>query len=157
MEKTSKVLVAAFTREFSGQYGTMYVHQITFENQDSGEYLSKSRDQDKFVVGQEAKYTIDASNPAYPAKIKPVLDAPQGGKSWGKSDPAKNRSIERQTALKAAVELAPLFRTEKLSEVVTMADILHAWLETPEGQKAVKETPGTPEPTAPQAENDLSF
>ena len=150
-EKTSKVVLAAYSRSFSGQYGTFYVHTVTFENGDSGEYTSKTQEQSNFVVGQEARYTIDNSNPAYPAKIKPVQEQKASG-GFGKSDPAKNKSIQRQTALKAAVEISPSLGVKAISEIIKIADTFNAWIEA-EPQAPVAQKPEEQTGTV----NDLPF
>ena len=60
MTKQSKVKSATFDRSYDGTYGTFYVHKIEFDNNDSGEYTSKSKDQSKFVEGETVPYEIDA-------------------------------------------------------------------------------------------------
>ena len=112
--KTSKVLVANFDREWSNANGTFYNYNVIFENTDSGVYVSKSSAQDKFVVGQEAHYELikgqqKADGSFWPDKIKPVnpeYQGKQGGGFQGRTSPEERRSIERQSALKAAVEFA---------------------------------------------------
>ena len=108
MQKTSKVLVASFNRTFNGQYGQMFVHQIMFENGDSGEYNSKTQEQNKFVVGQEATYELTPNaNPQYAPKITPVNPEFKGGGGFkGKDSPEQRRSIERQTSMNRAIDLA---------------------------------------------------
>ena len=64
MEKKDVVTLANYSRSFTTDHGIFFVHAISFSNGDTGEYSSKSQEQTKFVVGQEADYTIDASNPA---------------------------------------------------------------------------------------------
>jgi len=104
--RKGKVTVAQFDRRWSGQYGEMFIHRITFEDGTSGEYMAKVEAQDKFIVGQEAEYTYDDSNGQYAPKIKPAAPAfaPGGGGGFGKADPKKQASIERQQALKFALE-----------------------------------------------------
>ena len=122
MEKRSKVLVAAFNREWTGKYGVMYDHTITFENQDTGSYSSKAMNQDKFVVGVETDYLYDNSNPEFPAKIKPVSTFVQGGGNNGQAaEPGRQQSIERQQALKFALESYDIEK-HGLTTVFTLAD-----------------------------------
>ncbi len=114
MTKTSIVKdIKSAGEPYTGQYGTLYGFYVTFENGDNGKYNSKSADQNKFAVGQEATYdyipreyngktyyTVKPVNPQY-ATSTPTTAAPAatGGSM------STNESIIRQTALKAAAEL----------------------------------------------------
>ena len=112
MTKTSIVKdIKSAGQPYVGQYGTLYGFYVTFENGDNGKYNSKSENQTKFVVGQEATYdfipreyngktyyTVKPVNPQY------ANNAPSGGSQGGKHT-SKDESIIRQTALKAAAEL----------------------------------------------------
>jgi hypothetical protein len=114
MTKTSIVKdIKSAGQPYEGQYGTLYGFYVTFENGDNGKYNSKSQDQTKFVIGQEATYdyipreyngktyyTVKPVNPQY-ANV-----TPSGGTSAPKgTHTSKDESIIRQTALKAAAEL----------------------------------------------------
>ena len=110
MTKTSIVKdIKSAGEPYNGQYGTLYGFYVTFENGDNGKYNSKSQDQTKFVVGQEATYdyipreyngktyyTVKPVNPQY------ANNTPSTG---GATHTIKDESIIRQTALKAAAEL----------------------------------------------------
>lgn len=113
MTKTSIVKdIKSAGEPYTGQYGTLYGFYVTFENGDNGKYNSKSADQNKFVVGQEATYdyipreyngktyyTVKPVNPQYANNAPTTSGAVQG------SHTSKDESIIRQTALKAAAEL----------------------------------------------------
>ena len=114
MTKTSIVKdIKSAGEPYNGQYGTLYGFYVTFENGDNGKYNSKSADQNKFVLGQEATYdyipreyngktyyTVKPVNPQY-ANV-----APSGSTSASSgSHTSKDESIIRQTALKAAAEI----------------------------------------------------
>ena len=58
MEKKSKVNGVSANGTWDSKYGTMYKFEVSFENGDVGEYNSKTQDQTKFVIGQEAEYSI---------------------------------------------------------------------------------------------------
>ena len=45
-----------FVKEYEGRYGMMYLHAVKY-NDKEGLYSSKSKDQKKFVPGQEAEFT----------------------------------------------------------------------------------------------------
>lgn len=114
MTKTSIVKdIKSAGEPYNGQYGTLYGFYVTFENGDNGKYNSKSADQNKFVIGQEATYdyipreyngktyyTVKPVNPQY-ANVAPSgsTSAPSG------THTSKDESIIRQTALKAAAEI----------------------------------------------------
>ena len=98
---------------YEGQYGTLYGFYVTFENGDNGKYNSKSQDQTKFVVGEEATYeyigreyqgktyyTVKPVNPQF-ANVTPSSN----GSASVKTNSSKDELIARQTALKAAAEL----------------------------------------------------
>ena len=117
MTKTSIVKdIKSAGQPYEGQYGTLYGFYVTFENGDNGKYNSKSADQNKFVVGQEATYdyipreyngktyyTVKPVNPQYvqggSQSASNTSSAPSG------THTSKDESIIRQTALKAAAEL----------------------------------------------------
>ena len=115
MTKTSIVKdIKSAGQPYTGQYGTLYGFYVTFENGDNGKYNSKSADQNKFVVGQEATYdyipreyngktyyTVKPVNPQYANNAPTSSGAVQGGSTHT----SKDESIIRQTALKAAAEL----------------------------------------------------
>ena len=114
MTKTSIVKdIKSAGEPYTGQYGTLYGFYVTFENGDNGKYNSKSENQNKFVVGQEATYdyipreyngktyyTVKPVNPQY-APQSVSNNTSQGGGTHT----SKDESIIRQTALKAAAEL----------------------------------------------------
>lgn len=114
MTKTSIVKdIKSAGQPYTGQYGTLYGFYVTFENGDNGKYNSKSENQTKFVVGQEATYdyipreyngktyyTVKPVNPQY------ANNTPSNGSSAPSgTTTSKDESIIRQTALKAAAEL----------------------------------------------------
>ena len=132
MEKTSKVTSCQANGSWTGNYGTMYKFELAFENGDTGEYSSKSPDQKKFVLGQDATYTIDASNPKYP-KIKPVFSNNGGFKGGGfKNDPNRERRIVKQSSLKVATDLCIANNKTDLNSVFIVAEKIVEWvMETP--------------------------
>lgn len=131
MVKTSKVAqVVSAGEPYNGQYGTLYGFYVTFENGDNGKYNSKSADQTKFVIGQEATYeyipreyngktyyTVKPVNPQY-ANTAPTTTA-----SSAVSHTSKDESIIRQTALKAAAEIGGTPQ-----QVIANAQIFADWV-----------------------------
>ena len=99
MIKKSKV------KSVQAKFGMMYKFEVEFENEDSGEYSSKTQDQTKFVIGQEMEYEyIDGHFP----KVKPVYQKPDfasNGFSGGyKKDDNVQKMIVKQSSLKSAVD-----------------------------------------------------
>tara|TARA_Y100000004_G_scaffold197374_1_gene271589 strand:- start:5588 stop:5995 length:408 start_codon:yes stop_codon:yes gene_type:complete len=103
--KKSKVTSVQANGTWEGKFGMMYKFEVSFENGDNGEYSSKSKDQNKFVIGEDIEYEyIDGRFP----KVKPVYAKPEftsntfsGGY---KKDDNVQKMIVKQSSLKAAVE-----------------------------------------------------
>ena len=101
MIKKSVVKSAQANGGWNGKYGYMYKYEIAFENGDSGEYSSKSAEQNKFVVGQETEYEyIDGKYP----KVKPVNNFQQGNFSAAPKSDKVQEYIVKQSSLKCAVD-----------------------------------------------------
>jgi hypothetical protein len=128
MIKKSKVKSVQANGTWEGKFGLMYKFEVEFENEDSGEYSSKSKDQDKFIEGQETEYEfIDGHFP----KVKPVYNKPEfvsGGYSGGyKKDHNVQELIVRQSSLKAAVDYCGE-NSESPEECIAIADKFVAWV-----------------------------
>ena len=124
--KTDKVKRVTSNGTWEGNFGLMYKFEIEFENGDVGEYSSKSKDQNKFVEGQEANYEYTGGK--FP-KVKPYYAPPQrNGQSFNyKKDDSVQDLIVRQSSLKAAVDYC---RGGSCSpeEVCETADIFVEWV-----------------------------
>ena len=53
----TKINKVEYLKEFESKFGTMYLHKVHYDDT-YGLYTSKSKDQDKFVAGQEAEFTV---------------------------------------------------------------------------------------------------
>lgn len=107
---------------------TLYKFFVSFDNGDSGEYSSVKPDQDKFNVGQEAEYELNATQ--YGNKIKPVYSqggsyTPKANYSAGSDD--KQKMIVKQSCLKAAVDLLK-DKGAKSTDVLKVADSFVEWV-----------------------------
>ena len=128
MEQTKRSAVTNVTANgsFDGQYGTLYKFEITFANGDSGEYASKSKDQNKFSVGVETDYTITdrTFKDRIYYKIAPVMAQPQGNSFAQKApkDPETGKHIMRMSVLKVAGDLV-INGDIKLHEILSYAQI----------------------------------
>lgn len=135
MNKQSKVTHIQPNGHWDGQYGLMYKFEITMENGDHGQYMSKSKEQGKFIVGVEANYTHDTTRPEFP-KIKPFNDFQPStsantfkGSSTSKNSPDVQRMIVRQSSLKAAVDYCNINEKHcSTIELLQVADVFVAWV-----------------------------
>ena len=121
MSKKSKVTAVQPNGTWEGSYGTMYKYEITFENGDTGEYSSKSKEQNKFVIGTDVEYTYTGGE--HP-KVKPIYTPTAGGYT---PNPERDLKIVKQSCLKAAVELCNSDKI-KLNQVLTLADKFVDWV-----------------------------
>ena len=51
--KTSKVKSVQANGTWEGKFGLMYKFEVVMENGNSGEYSCKTKDQEKFIVGED--------------------------------------------------------------------------------------------------------
>lgn len=88
---------------WDGKYGLMYKFDVTFENGDSGSYLSKYEDQTKFVVGQEVQYEYTGGD--YP-RVKPHYTNPMpNSANYSNSNIDTQDEIRFSVAFKGAIDL----------------------------------------------------
>lgn len=103
-QKKSIVRTAIFKREVNTKYGSCYSFEVTFDNGDKGDYLSKSQQQDKFKEGIETEYTIEKrENGQYVNyTIRPIVQNGGNGFVPGKGNPSYEH---KRVALRCAVDL----------------------------------------------------
>lgn len=131
--KKSKVIQAVGNGSWNSEkYGTFYKFEIHFENGDHGEYSSKDQNQSKFLIGQEAEYSITSKqvngNTFY--QIKPVQsNQGQSGGSWAPKakDPETEKRITRMSVLKCATDLV-IAKEIKISDLTKVAQILEHYV-----------------------------
>lgn len=133
MEQTKRSAVTNVTANgtFNGQHGTLYKFEVSFANGDSGEYASKSQDQQKFKVGVETDYILTERkwNDRIFYKISPaqVQQAPGGGFVAKAKDPETDKRITRMSVLKVAGDLA-INGDIKLQEILAYAQIFENYV-----------------------------
>ena len=129
MAKVAKVDVVTFKKEFTSQYGTLYSFEVKFNNGDTGFYNSKTKEQNKFIVGTEVEYEIETKSNDRGSwnVVKPVVTQKSFGGGFGKAAPKNENSIIAQSSIKASVELicAGKINPEKLFET---AEKIMAWV-----------------------------
>jgi hypothetical protein len=106
---------------FESQYGHFYKWLIEFENNFSGEYLSKTETQNKFVEGQEVEIEVTTReyNGTTINKIKPASTFQGGGKSFTAA-PKDNKTQEyiiKQNALTNACNIVGEADIPKIIEI----------------------------------------
>lgn len=101
--KTSKVKSVQANGTWESKRGdTFYKFEVEMENGNAGEYSSKTKDQEKFIVGEEVQYEFEDGR--FP-KIKPYYN--KGNYPFTKGDgenQTKQMNIVRQSSLKSAVD-----------------------------------------------------
>ena len=133
MEQTKRSAVTNVTANgtFNGQHGTLYKFEVSFANGDSGEYASKSQDQQKFKVGVETDYILTERkwNDRIFYKISPAQPQqnPGGGFVAKAKDPETDKRITRMSVLKVAGDLA-INGDIKLQEILAYAQIFENYV-----------------------------
>lgn len=128
----SKVTKADFKDSYTSTHGELFNFWIEFENGDKGYYSSKSRDQQKFVIGSAADYEKEAKegkNGQY-FKIKPAK--PQNFSGNGSYNGAGKKSSNASFALSYAKDLGIANinqgKTIHADDVTKVADHFLTWL-----------------------------
>jgi len=129
MLKTSKIKsVQSAGNPWKNKYGDdMYPWEIAMENGDVGEANTKGADSSKaWPVGEEVSYHLETTEKG--SKLTKVYDNKGGGSSYT-PDPDRQNSIERQCALKAAVQFTK-DRMELTSEdTLKLSDKFCQWIQ----------------------------
>lgn len=133
--KKSKVKSVQPNGTWQGNYGLMYLWEIEMENGDTGQYMSKAEQQNKFTVGVDVEYQWKDGQ--YP-KIKPntthiSTTAPNSYNNASKADP-RAESIVSQSSLKAAIDYCNVHGGD-VARVLDIADTFKKWVLTGEKPK----------------------
>jgi hypothetical protein len=130
MEQTKRSAVTNVTANgtFNGQHGTLYKFEVSFANGDSGEYASKSQDQQKFKVGVETDYILTERRwqDKIFFKISPAQVQATGFPAKPK-DPETDKRITRMSVLKVAGDLA-INGDIQLQEILAYAQIFENYV-----------------------------
>ena len=109
---------------FEGSYGLMYKFEIEI-GEHIGEYASKSKDQNKFVVGQQTDYEFVGGK--YP-KIKPVYNKPFTPNKSFNDNPERQLMIVKQSSIKVASDLCIAEGKTDLNSVISKAEQIVEWV-----------------------------
>lgn len=107
--KRATVVSAEFSKTFTGRNGDVfYSHNVAMNNGDTGEYVSKSQDQQKFIPGATVQYQIFRDPNGY-MKIKPVQEPDESfkngmAKNHSVGDRSRQVAIIMQSSLQRALE-----------------------------------------------------
>ena len=150
MEKSSKItqVLPQPDKEWNGKI--LRKNQLTFENGEGGMHTTWPENNPQ-QVGETLTYELE--DRGYGQEIK--VPKKSGGRFGGggrAEDPAKNKSIQRQTALKEAVNFVALLdqKHRTTDAVCAIADKFAGWL-APENK--AKEAPAVTETVAPVQPN----
>jgi len=159
METRSKVTQVTGNGTWNSQYGLLYKFEVHFENGEYGTYMSKSLEQNKFVVGQEATYTRDskqATGGAMYYTIKPVQPQQQfgGGKPAFQKDPETEKRIARMSVLKVAGDLVTN-GVIKMHDLTKVASFLEQYVMTGQDTMTTIYAAAEPKPRAKKTDGIL--
>ena len=125
---------------FESQYGHFYKWLIEFQDNYSGEYLSKTETQNKFVEGQEVEIEVTTReyNGTTINKIKPASTFQGGGfksntsskmtkDEWNAKDKKKEIAIAKQVSLKCAIDYC-IANDGGPAEIIEIADTFTEWI-----------------------------
>ena len=126
---------------WEGKYGLMYLYEVTI-NEDSGQYMSKSDNQTKFIKGQEVEYEYTGGQ--YP-KIKPAQTFEKGNfkpsnASSGGFD--TQRLIVKQNALTNACNI--IGDASDLNKIIETAEVFSKWVLNDERPSKVEKSNDLP-------------
>ena len=103
MTKKSKVLNVQGNGTWESSYGLYYKWEIEFENGDAGQNLTKTEQNNYFVVGEEVEYIREEKGKFINIK-RPKLDNFQSNNQSFKKDDNVQKMIVKQSSLKAATD-----------------------------------------------------
>lgn len=172
MIKKGEVKSVQANGSWDGKFGTMYKYEVTIGD-DTGEYSSKSQQQDKFVIGKVVDYEVTEQG-NFGKKIKPVSNFQSnggssfsgGGSSFKTNDADRQMMIVKQSSLHRAVDMLISDKIPK-KDVLKVAQKFTDWvMSKEEAAKVVEEPVKVSEPikqveafvsASAQTDNDLPF
>mgnify|MGYP001395530282 FL=1 len=126
MVKKARVTDVQANGTWEGQYGLMYKFEVTFDNGDTGQALSKT-DNCKFVVGEEATYEYKGGQ--YP-KVKYVSEFQQNNdfRAKPKADNVQELIVKQNALTNATTFVCNNGGTPQ--DVLEIADMFKEWVLT---------------------------
>lgn len=114
---------------FESQWGTFFKFILEFEDGMKGEYLSKSENQNKFIVGQSASIEVTTReyNGTTINKIKPASTFQGGDKSYTQA-PKDNKTQEYIIKQNALTNACNIVGTDDVAKILEIADAFKEWV-----------------------------
>ena len=120
----------------SGTFKELYVFELQLDNGDTGKIYKKGQDAG-VKVGEEITYTLNDKG-----SIKIQREQYSGGGGFSKSNPDVQKSIIKQSSLKAAVELCSAYiksgNSVNSADVLRLADTFTNWVNGAETEVVAK-------------------
>ena len=114
---------------FESQWGTFFKFILEFEDGMKGEYLSKSENQNKFIVGQSASIEVTTReyNGTTINKIKPASTFQGLDKSYTQA-PKDNKTQEYIIKQNALTNACNIVGTDDVAKILEIADAFKEWV-----------------------------
>jgi hypothetical protein len=129
--KTSKISKINFVKTWSGEKGTVYYHDVEFENGDKGSAGFNKECPAEYEIGTTHDYELTPNaNPQYAGKIK-FIKANGGGGGF-KKNPASNAGFSLAYAKDVLVaSIMSPDQTKRLTtdQMFLLAEKMYTWLE----------------------------
>lgn len=121
-----------FLKELSGQHGIMYSWSVKFENGISGIYISKTKEDPKFKVGESYPLEVEEKTSQKGVKynkIKPYNPKPQSNGDYGNGK-SNQKGSNSGYALSYAKDIAASSSTivTTKTELFALAEEMYNWL-----------------------------
>ena len=120
----------------SGTFKELYVFELQLDNGDAGKIYKKAQDAG-VKIGEEITYTLNDKG-----SIKIQREQYSGGGGYQKSNPDVQKSIIKQSSLKAAVELCSAYiksgNSVNSADVLRLADTFTNWVNGAETEIVAK-------------------
>ena len=131
--KTAKITACTYVREWTGANGTIYYHDLTLDNGDTGNVGTKEKNSGKIAVGQTITYNLEPrefnGKTTYNIKLQAPAPAFNRGGGSGYSNPNNQHEIRKSVALNNAVQFHKDQKGATPGAVLDTAEIFLAWLE----------------------------
>ena len=131
MTKKSKVLNVNGNGTWESSYGLYYKWEVEFENGDAGQNLTKTEQNNYFVVGEEVEYIREEKGKFINIK-RPKLDNFQSNNQSFKKDDNVQKMIVKQSSLKAATDFCISKGTNNAEDILAIAEVFTDWVMTDE-------------------------
>jgi hypothetical protein len=111
---------------FDSQWGYFYKFIITFEDGMIAEYLSKSENQNKFIIGNEidVEVTQREYNGQKINKVKPASNFQGGSRPAPKADNVQELIVKQNALTNALHDALPIY----VAKIIEVAEVFSNWV-----------------------------